>query len=204
MSSGYTGLAAGSLKRQTYYNFRGVDFTDDVVNETRSPDSLNMWKNYKSLGKKIETRPDIELQLQLENTIYGLFFYTINNVDHWIIHSGTSLYDYNPNTKALTTLKANGMNPFNSTAFIYNNLFFMIDGINYLEYNGSTIKDVEGTIPLTSIGRKPAGGGTQYQDINLISDYRKNSFWSDGTSTEYHLDATGISNTGVQVWINDV
>lgn len=204
MSSGYTGLAAGSLKRQTYYNFRGVDFTDDAVNETRSPDSLNMWKNYKSLGKKIETRPDIELQLQLENTIYGLFFYTINNVDHWIIHSGVSLYDYNPNTKALTILKANGMNPFNSTAFIYNNLFFIKDGINYLEYNGTTIKDVEGTIPLTSIGRKPAGGGTQYQDINLLSDYRKNSFWSDGTSTEYHLDATGISNTGVQVWINDV
>lgn len=203
MSSGYTGLAAGSLKRQTYYNFRGVDFTDDAVNETRSPDSLNMWKNYKSLGKKIETRPDIELQLQLENTIYGLFFYTINNVDHWIIHSGVSLYDYNPNTKALTILKANGMNPFNSTAFIYNNLFFMIDGINYLEYNGSTIKNVEGTIPLTSIGRKPAGGGTQYQDINLISDYRKNSFWSDGTSTEYHLDATGITSGSVTVWISD-
>lgn len=203
-SNTYTGLAAGSLKRQTYYNFRGVDFTDDVVNETRSPDSLNMWKNYKSLGKKIETRPDIELQLQLENTIYGLFFYTINNVDHWIIHSGVSLYDYNPVSKVKTTLKANGMNPFNSTAFIYNNIFFIKDGINYLEYNGTTIKDVEGTIPLTTIGRKPSGGGTQYQDINLISDYRKNSFWSDGTSTEYHLDATGISSTGVQVWINDV
>ena len=111
MSSTYTGLAAGSLKRQTYYNFRGVDFTDDVVAETRSPDSLNMWKNYKSLGKKIETRPDIELQLSLDNTIYGLFFYTINNVDHWIIHAGVSLYDYNPNTETLTTLKANGMNP---------------------------------------------------------------------------------------------
>lgn len=204
MSSGYTGLAAGTLKRQTYQNFRGVDFTDEVVHESRSPESLNMWKNYKTLGKKIETRPDIELQLQLENTIYGLFFYTINNVDHWIIHSGTSLYDYNPNTKELTTLKVNGMNPANSTAFIYNNLFFMIDGINYLEYNGSTIKDVEGTIPLTTIGRKPSGGGTQYQDINLISDYRKNSFWSDGTATEYHLDTTGISSTGVQVWINDV
>ena len=204
MSSGYTGLAAGSLKRQTYYNFRGVDFTDNVVNETRSPDSLNMWKNYKSLGKKIETRPDIELQLQLENTIYGLFFYTVNNVDHWIIHSGVSLYDYNPVSKVTTTLKANGMNPANSTAFIYNNIFFIKDGINYLEYNGTTIKDVVGTIPLTTIGRKPNGGGTQYQDINLISDYRKNSFWGDGTSTEYHLDTTGITSGSVTVWISDV
>lgn len=204
MSSTYTGLAAGTLKRQTYYNFRGVDFTDDVVAETRSPDSLNMWKNYKTLGKKIETRPDIELQLSLSNTIYGLFFYTVNNVDHWIIHAGVSLYDYNPNTETLTTIKANGMNPANSVSFIYNNLLFIKDGINYLEYDGTTLSNVEGTIPLTTIGRKPSGGGTQYQDINLLSDKRKNSFWSDGTSTDYHLDATGISNSGVKVWINDV
>lgn len=204
MSSTYTGLAAGSLKRQTYYNFRGVDFTDDVVAETRSPDSLNMWKNYKSLGKKIETRPDIELQLSLSNTIYGLFFYTVNNVDHWIIHAGVSLYDYNPSTETLTTLKANGMNPANSVSFIYNNILFIKDGINYLEYNGTTLSSVTGTIPLTTIGRKPSGGGTQYQDINLLSDKRKNSFWSDGTSTEYHLDTTGISSTGVIVWVNDV
>lgn len=204
MSSTYTGLAAGSLKRQTYYNFRGVDFTDDVVAETRSPDSLNMWKNYKSLGKKIETRPDIELQLSLSNTIYGLFFYTVNNVDHWIIHAGVSLYDYNPSTEQLTVLKANGMNPANSVSFIYNNILFIKDGINYLEYNGTTLSDVTGTIPLTTIGRKPSGGGTQYQDVNLLSDKRKNSFWSDGTSTDYYLDSTGISNTGVKVWINDV
>lgn len=204
MSSTYTGMAAGSLKRQTYYNFRGVDFTDDVVAETRSPDSLNMWKNYKSLGKKIETRPDIELQLSLDNTIYGLFFYTVNNVDHWIIHAGVSLYDYNPSTQTKTTLKANGMNPANSVSFIYNNILFIKDGINYLEYNGTTLSNVDGTIPLTTIGRKPGGGGTQYQDINLISDKRKNSFWSDGTSTEYHLDSTGISSSGVKVWINDV
>ena len=203
-SSNYTGLAAGTLKRQVYYNFRGVDFTDENVSETRSPDSLNMWKNYKTLGKKIETRPDIELQLSLSNTIYGLFFYTVNTVDHWIIHAGVTLYDYNPSSEQLTVLKANGMNPANSVSFIYNNILFIKDGLNYLEYNGTTLKDVEGTIPLTTIGRKPSGGGVQYQDINLISDYRKNSFWGDGTSTEYHLDATNISDTGVKVWISDV
>lgn len=202
MSSTYTGLAAGSLKIQRYSNFRGVDFTDSSVSEYRSPDALNMWKNYKTLGKRIETRPEIELQLKLSNTIYGLFFYTINQVDHWIIHCGTSLYDYNPNTKNLKVIKTNGMNPFKTTFFIYNNILFIKDGINYLEYDGETIKDVVGTIPLTTIARKPSGGGTQYQDINLISDYRKNGFWGDGESKEYHLDATGISD--VTVWINDV
>ena len=204
MASTYTGQAAGGLTIQRYNNFRGVDFTDENVNESRSPDSLNMWKDYKSLGKRIETRPDLELQLTMSNTIFGLFFYTVNTTKHFIIHSGTGLYDYNTKTKEIKILKEEGMNPSKSSAFIYNNIFFIIDGINYLEYDGVTLKDVVGTVPLTTIARKPSGGGTQYQDVNLISDYRKNGFWGDGESTEYHLDSPEIDATSVKVWIKDV
>ena len=55
-----TGNSAGSLVAQKYHSFRGVDFTDSKTAETRSPDALNMWKDYKSLGKLIETRPGLE------------------------------------------------------------------------------------------------------------------------------------------------
>ena len=198
-----TGAAAGGLTIQKYRNFRGVDFTDKSTGESRSPDALNMWKDYRTLGKQIETRPDLELQLTFSNAIFGLFFYTINQVDHLIIHCGTSLIDYNPETKEAVTIKDEGMNPAKSTHFIYNNILFILDGINYLEYDGETLKDVVGTIPLTTIARKPSGGGTQYQDINLLSDYRKNGFWGDGESTEYHLDSREIDSTDVKVWIND-
>ena len=143
MASTYTGMAAGGLTIQKYNNFRGVDFTDEMVSETRSPDALNMWKDYKSLGKRIETRPDLELQLTMSNAIFGLFFYDINRVTHWIIHSGVNLYDYNPVTKELKTIKETGMNPGKSTAFTYNNIFFILDGINYLEYDGKAVKEVE-------------------------------------------------------------
>lgn len=195
---------SGSLVTRQYANFKGVDFTGENTAEYRSPDSLNMWKNYKTLAKRIETRPDIESQLTLDNTIFGLFFYTINNVDHWIIHTGTKLIDYNPNTEVETIIKASGMNPRKSIMFIYNNILFIKDGINYLEYNGTTLSNVVGTIPLTSIARTPSGGGTQYQSVNLLSDFRQNNFIGDGTSTEYYLDTQNISNDGVRVWIDDV
>ena len=81
MSNTYTGLAAGGLKLQKYNNFRGVDFTGGEVAEARSPDSLNMWKNYKNLGKKIETRPGISRYKTFLDSgdVYGLFFYEINS-----------------------------------------------------------------------------------------------------------------------------
>ena len=122
MSNTYTGLAAGSLKRQTYNNFRGVDFTGGEVNESRSPDSLNMWKNYKNLGKKIETRPSIINQELLDADCYGLFFYEINSVKHLIIHAGVALYDLNLSTNTKTTIKASGMKPARSVGFVFNNI----------------------------------------------------------------------------------
>ena len=184
--------------RKIYSNFRGVDFTDENVSETRSPDALNMWKNYKTLGKKIETRPDIELQLTMSNTIFGLFFYTISNVDHLIIHSGTSLFDYNPKTKVLTTIKATGMNPAKSVGFIYNNILFIKDGLNYLEYNGSICKDVEGTIPNVAIHNMNSNSTKMIQEANLITDYCYEEYLPDGTKTEFPLSQKEVSN--VTVW----
>ena len=184
--------------RKIYSNFRGVDFTDENVSETRSPDALNMWKNYKTLGKKIETRPDIELQLTMSNTIFGLFFYTISNVDHLIIHSGTSLFDYNPKTKVLTTIKATGMNPAKSVGFIYNNILFIKDGLNYLEYNGSVCKDVEGTIPNVAIHNMNSNSTKMIQEANLITDYCYEEYLPDGTKTEFPLSQKEVSN--VTVW----
>ena len=194
MSTTGTGEAAGGLLLRNYNSFRGVDYTNYEVSLYRSPDAKNMWKNYKSLGKGIETRPDIEVFLKLKNTIYGLFFYTISQVEHMIIHCGVSLYDYNMNTKEMKTLKESGMNPRRSQSFIYQNLFYIKDGLNYLVYDGNNISEVEGYIPITSISRKPTGGGTIYDGVNMLSKYRKNSFCSDGKSTLYDCDVEMITS----------
>lgn len=194
--------SSGDLITRNYSNFMGVDFSNYKVNVYRSPDSKNMWKNYRNLGKYIETRPTLRLFKTQEN-INGIFPYMIDGVQHLIIHSETKLLDYNCDTEATTEIKASGMNPFPiSKSFIFNNILYIKDGLNYLRYDGETVEDVEGYIPTTSISRTPDGGGKQYQDVNLLSGYRKNSFVGDGASTEYHLDATNIETGTVTVWIN--
>lgn len=195
---------SGDLITRDYSNFRGVDFSNKEVALYRSPDSLNMWKNYKSsIGKCIETRPDIELLREFNNTIYGLFFFTINKVDHMIIHCGVSLYDYNMNTEEEKTIKETGMNPRKSMSFIYNNILYIKDGINYLEYDGETCKEVEGYIPTTTISKAPTGEGSTYEDVNMLTGKRRNSFCADGKSTLYVLDAKELDSEAVKVWIND-
>lgn len=195
---------SGDLITRIYNNFRGVDFTDKNVVLQRSPDALNMWKNYRKLGKSIQTRPAMELFKQMDNSVYGLFFYTINTVEHMIIHCGVSLYDYNMSTEEIKTIKSKGMNPRRSESFIFNNIFYIKDGLNYLEYDGETCKEVEGYIPTTTNSRAPLGGGTMLEDYNMLTGYRKNSFCSDGENKEYHLDSREIEAGKTKAWINGV
>jgi hypothetical protein len=190
---------SGSLITRNYANFRGVDFSNrkDEVSLVRSPDALNMWKNYKnSNGRCVESRPDVELVEEFTDTIYGLFFYTYGGQKHKIVHSGTRLYDNG-------RLIYSNMAEHNSQAFVYEKLLYIKDGREYLVYDGTTVKDVEGFIPTTTIGRSPIGGGTVYQDVNLLSAIRKNSFVADGTSKEYFVDSESFdSDYQVKAWVN--
>lgn len=193
-------MVSGNLITRNYTNFRGVDFSNrkDEVSLVRSPDALNMWRNYKnSNGKCIETRPDIEVLATYADSIKGLFFYTVNGRKHRIVHAGTKLYD---DTNVIYTGMANAK----SSYFVYGSKLYIKDGLNYLVYDGSTVSKVEGYIPTTTISRSPSGGGTLYEDVNLLTGIRKNSFVADGASKEYVLDVESFdTDYVVRVWIND-
>ena len=190
--------SSGDLVRKEYKDFRGVDFNDGEIVASRSPFSLNMWKNYKENARCVETRPDIELKETYDNVIYGMFFYTKNDTLHKIVHCGTKLYD---NSEQIFV----GMNIAKSQYFVFNEILYIKDGINYLKYDGTEVKSVEGTVPITSTGKSPSGAGTTYQDVNLLTGIRKNSFVADGTSTIYQLDTGNLdTNYTVTAVVNDI
>ena len=203
---------SGSLISREYSGFRGVDFSNrkDEIALNRSPDALNMWKNYKSNnGKCIETRPDIELLEEYSDTIFGLFFYTVNGTTHKIVHSGEKLYDNgNPvyltdDTGNMSSIADTYMAKTESNMFVFNNILYILDGTQFLRYDGETLKPVVGYIATTTNSRIPSGGGNVYEDRNLLNPIRKNSFCSDGASTEYFVDAESFdSDYTVKVWID--
>jgi hypothetical protein len=206
---------------RVYNNFKGVDFANDLVALYRSPDSLNVWKNYRSnnvLG--VETRPGMTLKAEFPSGIFGLFFYKPGDTEIVVVHSGTKLYTWNnypampvfEGTPTVTEIYT-GMNPTYSVVFIHNNILFIKDGINYLEFNGETCKAVEGTIPITANNRTPAGVSYDsegnpdpelYQRVNLLQPKQKNAFIGDGTSTHYYLNTRDLDSAATFVMIAEV
>ena len=186
-------MGSGDLISRVYGGFRGVDFRGEEINLVRSPDSLNVWKDYKET-ESIRTRPGMESLLSFDDTVYGVFFYKAADTEMMLVHSGTKLYKVVGNEKSVLY---NGLNAAKSNAFIYNNTWFFKDGANYLQYDGATIKEVEGYVPTTSIARKPSGGGTIYEDVNLLSPYCKNSFVidKDNEEKEFYLDSPSIDSS---------
>ena len=188
-------MTSGTLVPRVYSSFRGVDFRGEEVNLVRSPDALNMWKDYKET-ESIRTRPELSNFASFPTQVWGVFFYKVGNTEMMLVHSGTTLYRV---VDGVTTQLYTGLNPARSQSFIYNNIWYFKDGINYLQYDGQTIGEVVGYIPTTSIGRKPSGGGTPYEDVNMLTPYRKNTFVGDGESYEFQLDTVGFDEDFVPV-----
>lgn len=216
----------GEIVPRMYGSFRGVDFRGEEVNYSRSPDSLNMWRDYKKLTS-VSTRPDFKELYSLNEKIHSITFYK----GKIMVHSGKDLDAVDCDTwnrKKIAEITNEG-----GVGFVFNDKFYIVGGGNYVEWDGTTFKDFSIDNPLTAYvptttiakrstdatieggksfaeeadteyakGRK-ASGGTRYEDINMLSPYRYNTFCGDGVTTKFELDARDID--GIEsISVNDI
>lgn len=200
-------MASGDLITRNYSDFKGVDFSNDpgIVSLQRSPDALNIWKNYSNTqGMCIETRPGYRELINFNEKINGIFIYKKTLA---IIHAGEKLYAWEgfPGNENSPTILKSDMKNERSQMYLFGGDLYINDGDHFLKYDGENLKDVadEAYVPTTTIGRKPSGGGTLYEDVNLLTGQRINTFLADGTSTEYYLDSTEIDSVD-KITIDDV
>ncbi len=193
-------MSSGNLVTRKYDNFRGADFRGEEINLMRSPDCLNVWKDYRHTDS-IRTRPALELFQSFPDKINGIYFYKIGNNDVCLVHTGHNLYKIEDGGKTLINGR---LNDAQSNAFIFNNIWYFLDGVNYMQYDGEKLSHIEGYVPTTSIGRKANGGGKVHEDINLLTKRRINTFIGDGVSTEFHLDTQNIDAPSMPYQDHDV
>ena len=105
------------------------------------------------------------------------------------------IYDFTD--LGVTNLLYTGANAIHRS-FEYDNKLYIQNGTEYLVYDGTTVIPVVGKIPLMTIGTPPSGGGTTFEQKNLIQAGFKQSFNGDGSTVLYqllfdNLDATLLS-----------
>lgn len=79
--------------------------------------------------------------------------------------------------------------------FYFNDAVYIQNGAEYKKWTGTgTISDVVGHIPLIATATLPAGGGTDYEGVNLLTNKRRQQFNGDAASTEYVLREQNITS----------
>lgn len=211
-----------NMMTRLYSNLAGCDFTNDPakVSLNRSSNCINMYKDYENTeGNCVQTRPGLTPMFETNARKYlvvskknyvckvnGIFVFKKQNQKQILFHIDNSLYasDYPLQDYYFENKLSENMNDEKSSFVVFDNKLYINDGKNYLVYDGETLKNVtEGAfVPTTTISRKPTGGGVLYQDVNVLTGRRKNSFVADGESTEYELDVKLIDDEPVKVFVN--
>lgn len=192
-----------SLSTVRAETFRGVDLSSppESVDKTRSPDAPNIMPGD---DKKPTKRPGYALSQQFDGCIYGLFPFTYAGTEYTIVHAGTKLF---LNAPSLTI--ATGVAQCYSAAVEYKNKIFFFDGNKILVItigNGRPLVNelsYFATTPTVTISRRPDGGGTPFEDFNLLSKKFAEEFYSTEDATAFQLSYDGLTNDTVEVTVLD-
>lgn len=131
--------------------------------------------------------------------INGLWNYDEKYENVFIVHVVDKLYRLDKNFANPTLLtEVSNLNDELSEAVFMADKLFIFDGKRVIVYGAfdneykAVYLDGNGTIPTTSVNRKPDGTGASseyYESPNLLQPLRINSFVSDGTSATYTLES---------------
>lgn len=191
--------------------FRGVDLNSSptVVSKYRSPEAPNMMRD---IPGKVRKRQGYEKLKHYDGQINGVF--RLN--DRIVIHAGDKLFLQNLSND--DTQLYEGMADTRSVGRQFNGKLFIFDGkkaICYGEFEKDGQTPAEGEepekewkvvaleekayVPTIIISRKPTGGGTTLEPINLIGKKFKESFLGTAEDKIYQMTTDNLDEDKLQI-----
>lgn len=176
-----------------YSKFKGVDLSSNPTQVDSARGASGTVNLISDSGGFPEKRKGWRVLLNVEKPVNGLYRGIIKGKEYFLVHGGTRLYQWTDSS--IKELKS-GLTNGKGTAFTLNDKIYVLTGGEYLVFDGETVKDAtaDAYVPTTTIANKPTGGGTSFEDVNLLSSKRKNEFCADGSATVYQLDTTDVES----------
>lgn len=171
--------------------FKGVDFSneDAAINTARSPLAVNIISDVAGRPQLRTGIKPIEIKTAAGQTAdIGKVIHIAKHGEYLLAATKTGLYAVKE-VNGINTLTASAAASLEAVCSFKTGgkTYFAGSGI-YKSFDGGKFSDVEGYAPTTTIGRKPEGGGTVFEAVNMLTGKRINSFLGDGRSAEYWLD----------------
>lgn len=135
--------------------------------------------------------------------VRGLWTGFINQTEYIIAACDGKLWkiNYEPDGDTIKT-EIGSINTDNEVhMFGFSEILYVMDGHSYKQYDGNTLIDVEGYIPLVTVAVPPDGGGETLERINRLNGKRRMWISPDGTGSTFKLPEKNVSSID---WVKDL
>lgn len=173
----------------------GVDMTNDPGNvaKEQSPRGDNMIRD---VPGKVRKCMGYQRLVTLDGAVHGCHFYG----DMVLVHAGQRLYRTDRAWQEPPAPVYEQMANAASRSWQLGGKLFIADGQTLLIFDGKTVQPAAAVakVPLFTIARPPAGGGVQYEQLNLIQPKFSERFAGTAGDTEYCLSFSGLDEAPVE------
>ena len=199
-----------NVKPTTINKFLGLNISDTGDTQLKLGESGNMTNFYITDDYKLRKMYGYKNFYDFKSTPQGVFSTKIGNNGYLLVAIDGKLYAFNQdeledseNLERIEPMLIGNIGTSECSFFEFNNIVYILCG-NYYKWDGNTLSEVEGYIPLIFINGNPtSGSGTIYDELNLLTDKKHMTFNGDGATTAYHLPQQNIGSVD-KVLVNAV
>ena len=174
--------------------FLGLNISNTGDTQLQLGESGNMENFYITNDLKLRKMYGYRTFWDFEHPIRATYPANLGEIEYLLVATNNKLYyflksqieDYE-NWESVTPVEIGTIGTATDVSFFtFDKKVYILSG-KYQSWDGTTLEEVEGYTPLVFINTPPAGGGLIYDEINMLSPKKHQTFNGDGTSTVYHL-----------------
>ena len=181
--------------------FIGLNLTTTGDTQILDGESGNMNNFVITDDYKLRKCDGYKMVYDFESQVTGTYVYNTGEEVYLLIVADGKLYkisqsilDDDSQWDELTPTLIGSVGDYDTTFFSFDGKVYILNGHKYYSYDGTTLSEVEGYTPLVYVNTPPAGGGTEYDQINLLSSKKHMTFNADGVADTYQLAEKGIDS----------
>lgn len=141
----------------------------------------------------LKRRPGTHAVLDLGGYVRALWSGRVGGEDVFLAAGGGALWKLSSTGGAWTKVELGAISTIGDVSiFPFGGKAYILTGSEYKVYDGSTLSDVAGYVPVVSVAVNPAGGGTTLENVNRLNGKRRCWFSPNGTATEFVLPEQGL------------
>lgn len=176
----------------TINKFLGLNENLDGQFGLKLGEASNMLNFRVTSGYQLKKREGYKQLFSLTGTIRGMWYGKLNGNNIFLICAGGHLYK--GDLTAFTTTDIGTLTDAPTRFIPFGNKVYLNNGSEYKSYDGTTFQTVEGYRPKIFIGTPPSGGGTAFEQINVLTGAKHQTFSATESDTVYVLAEKGLTS----------